>query len=133
FAVDAAVLLEIGRPEGGPHVGDVAKRPQALVGETRVITVLLFLRKPDAANLVERMFGWHGNPVVAVDGLAIAGTAAVRDPCTGAGAHHRLACGDKAPRGTLHPHAGSGGHVDARLAAGAAHDGGALQCTAARA
>ena len=38
----------------GPHMGDVAQRPEALVGEAEVIALLLFLRQPDPAHLVER-------------------------------------------------------------------------------
>src|SRR5207245_8701718 len=67
-----------------------------------------------------------------VDGLAIARTAAVRDPCTGAGAHHRLERGDKAARGTLHAHAAIVAHVDVRLAVGYDDDVVAVQFAAER-
>ena len=71
-------------------MGDVAERPESLVGKTVVITLFLFLREPDAPQRVLRMLRRDPNPVASVHGVPIAAAAAVRDPGSGAGPHDRL-------------------------------------------
>ncbi len=114
--VDGAIVLEVARAERRAHVRDVAERPQALVGESRVVPVLFLRREPDPADLVDRMLGRHRDPIVAVDGLAVGGAAAVRDPGARARAHHRLERGHEAARRTLQADAVRCLRVDVRLA-----------------
>ena len=40
--VDAAVALPVGLAEHRPHMGDMAQRPHAFVGEAVVVALLLF-------------------------------------------------------------------------------------------
>ncbi len=117
FLVDLAVILVITGAEGRAHMRDVAQRPQALVGESGVVAGFLLAGEPDPADLVERMLRWNGEPVVAVDGVAVGRAAAVRDPGARARAHHRFQRRHKAARGALDVHAAVlGAHVDVRLA-----------------
>src|SRR4029453_6515452 len=114
LAVDAAVLLEVARPECRTDVRDMTERPQTFVGKSRVIAVFLFLGEPDAADPIKRMLRRYREAVVAVDGLTVGGAAAVRDPGAGARAHHRLERGHEAARRTLGPDAAVGGGVEVR-------------------
>ena len=100
-------------------MGDVAQRPQALVGEAEVVALLLLLRQPDAADAVGRVLGRHHHVVVLVDGVAVGGARAVRDPGARAGAHHRLERGDQAARRALDlDHVVLAPRVDVGLAVG---------------
>ena len=100
FLVHRAVELPVGFAEDRPHEGDVAERPEALVGGAVIIAVLLLFREPDPAQGVGRVIRRDGHPVVGVDHLPIRRAAAMGDPGAAAGAHHRLqgrheaACGD---------------------------------------
>ena len=99
--VDVAVVLPVRFAEHRPHVGDVAQRPHALVGEAVVVALLLLGAEPDAAQQVLVVPGRHADAVVRVDHLAVGAAAAVRDPGARAGAHHRLDRGHQAARRPL--------------------------------
>ncbi len=118
LAVDRDVLRPVARAEGRPHVGDVAQRPQPLVGEAVVVAGLLLRRKPDAADLVGGLFRRHRDAVVLVHHLAVGRAAAVGDPGAGAGAHDRLQRGDQPARGPLHLDAIAAALVHVGLAVG---------------
>ena len=78
--VDVAVMLPVVRAERRARVGDVAQRPQALVGEAVVVALLLLLRQPHPADPVGGMLGRHHHVVVLVDRVAVGVARAVRDP-----------------------------------------------------
>ncbi len=81
---ELGVHLLIGAPIAGaerrPHVGQMAQRPEALIGKSVVITLLLFLRQPDAAQGIGRIVGRHPDLIVSIHGLAVRGAGAVRHP-----------------------------------------------------
>ena len=121
-AVDRDVMVEIALAEDRPHEGDMAQRPQPLVGEAVVIAVLLLLAEPDAAQRIGGIVGRHRDAVVAVDALAVGRARAMRDPDAAAGAHHRLQRRDEAAgRGLQHDLAVLAAVVDVGLAVGDHH------------
>jgi hypothetical protein len=99
-------------------MGDVAQRPEALVGEAVVVAGLLFLAQPDAVDVVGRMLRRHGDAILPVDHLAVGAAAAMRDPGARAGAHDRLQRGDEAARRPLHLDAVAAADMDVGLAVG---------------
>ena len=114
----ADILRPVARAEGGPHMGDVAQRPQPLVGEAVVVAGLLLRRQPDAADLVGGFVRRHRDAIVLVHHFAIGRAAAVGDPGARAGAHDRLQRGDQPARGALHLDAIAAALVDVGLAVG---------------
>ena len=99
-------------------MGDVAQRPEALVGKAVVVAGLLLRRQPDAAELVGGLLRRHGDAVVPVHHLAVGRAAAVGDPGAGAGAHDRLQRRDQAAGRALHLDALAAPLVDVGLAVG---------------
>ena len=114
--VHQLVVLPVGAAEHGPHVRDVAQRPDPFVGEAVVVAFLLLLRQPDAAQRVRRIAGRHADVVARIDGFAIGRAAAVRDPRSRARAHHRFDRGDEPAGRPAHHGAVRPGLVDVRLA-----------------
>ena len=53
--VDGAILVPVGFPEDRPDKGDMAERPQPLIGKAVVVAVLFFLRQPDTPERIERV------------------------------------------------------------------------------
>ena len=100
--IDRAVVLPVALAEGRAHVGQMAQRPQALVGEAVVVAFFLFVGEPDAAQGVARVIRWHLHVIVAVHHLAVGRAAAVRDPGAGTGAHDGLDRRDHAAGRHLH-------------------------------
>ena len=90
FAVDGFIGLPVRRAKNRPGEGDMAKRPQALIGEAQIIALIFFLRQPDPAQRVGRIAGRHLHPVVLVDHETVGRSAAIGDPGAGAGAGDRL-------------------------------------------
>ena len=114
--IDGAVVLEVAGAKRGPHVRDVAQRPQAFVGEAAVVAALFLGREPDAPQLIERLAGRYCHAIAAIDRFAIGAAAAVRDPRAGARAHDRLERGDEAAGGVLDAYALRRAHVNVGLA-----------------
>ncbi len=94
--VDGLVGLPVRLAEYRPHVGHVAQRPQALVGEAEVVALLLLGGQPQAAQLVVVVARRHCHAIVGVHHVAIGVAAAMGDPGAGAGAHDRLHGGHEA-------------------------------------
>src|SRR5215469_1468223 len=80
LAIDFLVVLPIRQAEDGPGMRDMAKRPQALIGETIVITFFFFGAEPHAPQRIVRIVGGYPQPVFGVDHLAVGVGAAMRDP-----------------------------------------------------
>ena len=118
LAIHRDILRPVARAEGRPHMGDVAQRPEAFVGQPVVIAGFFLGRKPNPANMVGGLVRRHGDTVVAVDHLAIGRAAAVGDPGAGAGAHDRFQRRDQSAGGALHLDAIAAPMVDVRLAIG---------------
>ena len=97
--VDRLVVLPVLAAEDRPGVGDVAERPEALVGEAVVVALLLLGREPDAAE--RRRTPRPAAPAPGRCSSTVsrsARAAAVGDPDAGAGPHHRLEGGHQAAR-----------------------------------
>src|SRR5688572_30122475 len=88
--VDRAVMFPVLAAEQGPRVGDVAQRPQALVGETEVVAALFFLREPNAPQAIEAFTRGNVETPARVGRLAVGAPGAVRDPGPRARAQYRL-------------------------------------------
>ena len=89
------IVLPIERPEQRPRVSDMAKRPQAFVGEAVVVALFFFLVEPYSPQRVLWLVGWDGQPVILVNGLAVGIPAAMSDPGAVTGLQNRLQCGDQ--------------------------------------
>lgn len=116
--VHGPVALPVGLAEHRAHVGHVAQRPHALVGEAEVIALLLLGSEPHAAQKVFLLARRQGHPVVAVDHIPVSAAAAVGDPGAGAGSHHRLDRGHQPAGGPACHDACATALVDIRLAVG---------------
>ena len=90
FLVDGLVVLPIRAPEDRTRMGDVAERPETLVGEAVVVALLLLGREPDPAKDVRLLARGDAQSAVPVRRLAVGGAAPVRHPDSRAGAHDRL-------------------------------------------
>ncbi len=87
LAVHVVVVLPVTGAEYRPHVGDVAQRPETLVGETVVIACLLLGGEPHPPEPVARMLRRHPDPVARVDYLPVglsrpSPCSRARVPCT---------------------------------------------------
>ncbi len=80
LTIDAAVMFPVGGVETRGSAGDVAQRPQRVVGEAVVIALLLLARQPDAAERISRVLRRHCGAAVFVAGFTVAVAAAVGDP-----------------------------------------------------
>ena len=99
--VDQHVVLPVAGAKNGTNMGDVAERPHSFIGKSVVVAVFLFLGEPDASERVIRMIRWDLYPVVLVHHFPIGGAAAVGDPRSRAGSHHRFyRCHKSAGRST---------------------------------
>ena len=118
-AVHALVDPPVLGPEHRLDVGDVAERPQPLVGEPLVVVVLLGLGQPDAPQIVGRRIGGDPHPVVVVDGQPVGVAGPVRDPDPPALAHQGVE-GHRDPAGGRRPRDAPvlGARMDVRLAVG---------------
>ena len=116
--VDGAVGFPVGFAEHRSHMGDMAQRPHALVGEAVVVALLLFGGQPDAAQPVVVLPRRHAHAVCAVHHLAVGAAAAVGHPGAGAGAHHRFHRRHQAAGRALDHHAIGRSLVDVGLAVG---------------
>src|SRR5438093_1714880 len=74
------VMLPVGKPKNRPRVRNMAKRPEAFVGETVVIAFLFFFCKPDSTQAVPRFLGRNPHAVMRIDRLAGSIAAAVSHP-----------------------------------------------------
>ena len=129
--VDGLVVLPVLAAEDRARVGDVAERPEPLVGEAVVVALLLLGVSQTRRSRYDSSPGRHAHAAVRVDGLAVGRAAAVGDPDAGAGAHDRLERGDQAARRVQHADAAVGGAlVDVGLAVGDDDDLLALQVAA---
>ena len=99
--VDGPVSPPVFLTEGWLHEGDVAQGPKSLIGETVIIAVLFFIRKPHPPQCVA-WFGWgNAKPVVRIDGFPVRAAAAMRNPRAAACLHHRLKGGHQSAGGDL--------------------------------
>ncbi|MCR4414716.1 MAG: hypothetical protein NUV77_20055 [Thermoguttaceae bacterium] len=94
--VDLDVLLPIGAVEPRPGIGDVAQRPEGLVGEPVVVALLLGLGEPDAPEGVRGAFRGNGHAVLFVDDGLVGVAAAVGHPGAAADPHHGIQGGRQA-------------------------------------
>src|SRR5260370_41241239 len=76
--------------EDGPRMGDVAQRPETLIGEAEIEAFLLFFAEPDAPQRVLRMIGRHTQPSGLVGALAVRIAGSLRDPGSVTRPQHRL-------------------------------------------
>ena len=88
--VHGLVGFPVRGPEQRPGEGDMAERPQAVIGEAEIVALLLLLAQPDPAQRVGGIARRHLHVVVLVDRHLVGRAAAMRDPGAGAGAGHRL-------------------------------------------
>ena len=65
--VDLDVVIPVTGAEDGADVGNMAKRPQAFIGQTIVVAGLLFGGQPDAANLVGGFFRRYADAIMRID------------------------------------------------------------------
>ena len=90
LAVHLQVVSPVVRPEDRARVHDVAQRPQALVGEAGVVSLLLLLGEPHPAQRVARVVDGHAEPAARIGGLTVGVATGVRDPHPAARAHDRI-------------------------------------------
>ena len=118
FAVYFLIELPIERAKDWPSVGDVAQRPQTLIGKAIVVSFLLFLAQPHAPKGIARIIGRNPQPIVRVHHFGVGVSAAVRDPCAVASIKHRLQSSDQAACRNHHFERFSLPPVNIRLAVG---------------
>ena len=80
FLVDLPIVLPILCPKNRACVGNVAERPEALVGKTVVVTFLLFFVEPYTAQGVAGIVGRNAQAIVRVHGFHVGVSVAVGDP-----------------------------------------------------
>jgi hypothetical protein len=80
--VGRLIVLPVGNPKHGASVGNVAERPEPLVGKTVVVAFLFFLAQPDAAQRIARIVGRYAQMIMFVHGLTIRVPTPVRNPCS---------------------------------------------------
>ena len=97
-AIHPHVLMPVRIVELRARIGDVAERPQRVVGAAVVVALLFFRREPHAPQRVRRAIGRHAQAAARIGGFAIGAAAAVRDPGAAARAHHRIERGHEAAR-----------------------------------
>ena len=96
LAVDLLVVLPILGTKDRACMGDVAKGPQALVGEAKVVAVFFLTVEPYAAKRVLRFGRRHAQAIVFVHGFAVRVAAGLRDPGPVARPQDRLEGGHQA-------------------------------------
>src|SRR5579864_8550183 len=80
LAVDLLVVLPILGTKDRPCMRDVAKRPQALISESKVVAVFFLALEPYAPKRVLRLGRRHAEAIVFVHGFAVRVAAGLRDP-----------------------------------------------------
>src|SRR5439155_18892696 len=88
-------MLPVGKPKNRPRVRNMAKRPEAFVGETVVIAFLFLFCKPDSTQGVPRFLGRNPQAVMRIDRLAVSIAAAVSHPRSVARTYDGLQSADK--------------------------------------
>ena len=88
--VDGDVLPPVALIEDRPRVGDVAQRPERVVGDAVVVAVLFLRLQPHAAQRVLRLVGRNREPARRIRRFEIAAPIAVRHPRAAARLHHRI-------------------------------------------
>jgi len=76
-------------------VRTMAQGPQAFVGEPVVIPALLVLVEPDASEPVQRIGGWHVQPVAPKEDVAVGDAGTVCHPYSGTGLYQRFQGSDQ--------------------------------------
>src|SRR5581483_1946830 len=89
--------------ESRPRMGDVAQRPESLVGEAQIESRGFFLRQPYAPERVLWMVRRHAQPAMLVGGFAVGVARGLGDPGSIAGAQNGFQSGDQSAgrHGTL--------------------------------
>ena len=90
FAVCALILRPVILPENGPGVGNVAEGPQAFVGETVIVAVLLLFGQRHPSQRVAGIVGRHPDPSLRIHHLPIGVACAVGNPGAARSSQHRL-------------------------------------------
>src|SRR5579864_1061051 len=98
FLIHALVVFPVSSAKHGARMGHMAKRPDSLVCEPQIISLLLFLCEPEAAECVMRMIRGNTQPVIGVDGFAISVRGPMCDPRPVTGAQNRLQSRNQAAR-----------------------------------
>ena len=80
LSIHRLVMLPIFGAKDGARMGDVAERPEALVGKAEVVAFLLLFAQPDSLQRVLGLIGRHAQAVPFVHGFAIGVSGAVREP-----------------------------------------------------
>src|SRR6266853_6116869 len=99
FLIHALIVFPILRAKHRTRMRDMAKRPDSLVREPQIVSFLLFLGEPEAAECVTRMVRRNAQPVICIDGFPVRIRGAMCDPRAIAGAQNRLEGGNQAARG----------------------------------
>ena len=100
--VDPLVLQPVFGAENWARMGDMAKRPEALIRKSIVIAFVFLFRKPDATERITRTIRRDAEPVLGIDDFAVRAAGATRDPCAVARQQNRLEGGDHAAGGHDH-------------------------------
>src|SRR5258706_12394595 len=69
FLIYTLIVFPILTAKHGTRVRDMAKRPDSFVREPLIVSLLLFLREPEAAERVARMIGRNAQPASRVYGF----------------------------------------------------------------
>ena len=118
LAVDGLVAFPVGGPEDGPCEGDVAERPEAFVGEARIITLVFLLGEPYAPKRIGGAGGRYGYAVIRIDHVHIGRAAAMRDPGSSTSARDGLERRNQPARRHLQLDAAAHALMHIRLAVG---------------
>jgi hypothetical protein len=116
--VHGAIVFPVPGAKGRADVGDVAERPQRLIGIPVVIPViplLFFLGQPDAAERVARIVGRHHDTPVDVHDLPIGPAGTMGDPGAPCRLQDRIERSDEAARRTCPAEASAVHLVEVRL------------------
>ena len=118
FPIHALILLPVFSTKHGTRMGEMAKWPDPLVREPQVVSLPLFLGKPEAAECVVRMFWWNSQPVIFVNGFPVCIRGAMGDPRAITGAQNRLQSRNQTARWHAHLDSVAAMYVFVRLAIG---------------
>ena len=81
-------MLPIFGAKDGARMGNVAERPEALIGKPEVVAFLLLFGQPDSFQCVLGLIGRHAQAIAFVHGFAIGIPGAVREPRSLAGSQN---------------------------------------------
>ena len=99
LGVDLAIGLPVGVAEHRFGEGQVADRPDRLVGAAVVIAVVFFAGQPNALEVVGRIVGRDSQPAFGVSALAVGVPRAVSHPDAPDRLHDRVQRESQAPHG----------------------------------